>query len=148
MRGLLPPRLDFITGSYGDPMLQAKPDKALLDGLLDDTLERDLASLSWEAPLTIQDDWEKPDLLQGRGKAFDVVILDLCPGCALPVGQQDGQGREKMGFPRPIFRLYPVSLPPIASRKRQNFREVILDRWGKAVVCDRLLSLMDGRFQR
>jgi hypothetical protein len=105
MRCLLPPCLDFITGPHGDFVLQAKSGKALFNGLLDDALERDLTSLGWEASLTIQDDREKPDLLQSGSEVFDVVILDLCPGCALPVGDKDGQGREKMCFSRPIFRV-------------------------------------------
>jgi hypothetical protein len=105
MRCLLPPCLDFITGPHGDFVLQAESGKALLNGLLDDALERDLTSLGWEASLTIQDDREKPDLLQSGSEVFDVVILDLCPGCALPVGDKDGQGREKMCFSRPIFRV-------------------------------------------
>jgi hypothetical protein len=90
MRCLLPPCLDFIAGPHGDFVLEAKPDKALFDGLLDDALERDLTRLGWKTPLTIQDDREKPDLLQSRGKAFDMVILDLCPGCPLSVGEEDG----------------------------------------------------------
>ena len=83
MRCLLPPCLDFITGPHGDFVLQAKSGKALFNGLLDDALERDLTPLGWEASLTIQDDREKPDLLQSGSEVFDVVILDLCPGCAL-----------------------------------------------------------------